>query len=188
VPCLHNLLVERKLLIRKAAQHHLRREASLHWTNKLPKCCPKFESELCFLGTVHRFHKPPIYWCDAIIACSFYLLVPQYFLNWMFCWPCIIVTWLCNEHNQLDTLHFHYDFIEVQSLDTFQALLAHHRETHTNAALVTIVCSCRCAFASGSAHIYNCTQYSPKLNSCSVSWWWASNARNMSRLWTSIKW
>jgi hypothetical protein len=28
----------------------------------------------------------------------------------------------------------------------------------------------------------------PNLCSCSVSWRWASNARNMSRLWTLIKW
>jgi hypothetical protein len=37
------------------------------------------------------------------------------------------------------------------------------------------------------SHIYNCTQYSPMLRSCSASWRWASNARNMSRHWTSIK-
>jgi hypothetical protein len=37
-------------------------------------------------------------------------------------------------------------------------------------------------------HIYNCTQQSPNLRSCSASWRWASNARNMTRHWTSIKW
>jgi hypothetical protein len=52
--------------------------------------------------------------------------------------PCALC-WLCgttkmfselrNKHNQLDTLHFHYHFIEVQSLDMFRALLAHHQET-----------------------------------------------------------
>jgi hypothetical protein len=34
-----------------------------------------------------------------------------------------------NKHNQLDTLQFHYHFIEVKSLDMFRALLAHHQET-----------------------------------------------------------
>jgi hypothetical protein len=38
------------------------------------------------------------------------------------------------------------------------------------------------------AHIYNRTQQSPTLRLCSASLGWASNARNMSRLWTSIKW
>jgi hypothetical protein len=38
------------------------------------------------------------------------------------------------------------------------------------------------------AHIYNRTQQSPILRLCSAYWGWASNARNMSRLWTSIKW
>jgi hypothetical protein len=38
------------------------------------------------------------------------------------------------------------------------------------------------------AHIYNRTQQSPTLRLCSASWGWASNTRNMSKLWTSIKW
>jgi hypothetical protein len=37
-------------------------------------------------------------------------------------------------------------------------------------------------------NIYNLTQQSPTLRLCSASWRWASNTRNMSRLWTSIKW
>jgi hypothetical protein len=38
-------------------------------------------------------------------------------------------------------------------------------------------------------HIYNCynTQHSPNLSPCSASWRWASDARNMSRHWTSTK-
>jgi hypothetical protein len=32
------------------------------------------------------------------------------------------------------------------------------------------------------------TLHPPKLCSCSASWWWASDARNMSRLWVLIKW
>jgi hypothetical protein len=32
------------------------------------------------------------------------------------------------------------------------------------------------------------TQQSPTLRLCSASWGWANNVRNMSRLWTSIKW
>jgi adenosine deaminase len=35
---------------------------------------------------------------------------------------------LHNKHNQLDTLHFHYHFIDVQSLDMFRALLAQQQE------------------------------------------------------------
>jgi hypothetical protein len=37
------------------------------------------------------------------------------------------------------------------------------------------------------AHIYNHTQQPPTLRLCSASWGWASNARKMSRLRTSIK-
>jgi hypothetical protein len=36
---------------------------------------------------------------------------------------------ISNKHSQIDTLHFHYHFIEVQSLEMFRALLAHHQET-----------------------------------------------------------
>jgi hypothetical protein len=38
------------------------------------------------------------------------------------------------------------------------------------------------------AHIYNHTQQSPTLRLCSATWGWASNPRNMSRLWTAVKW
>jgi hypothetical protein len=62
------------------------------------------------------------------------------------------------------------------------ALLARFQEAHyTNAELVTIVCSCRCGLVSG------CGKTALILSSCSASWGWASNARNMSRHWTSIK-
>jgi hypothetical protein len=37
-------------------------------------------------------------------------------------------------------------------------------------------------------YIYNSTLHPPKLCACSASWGWASEARNMSRLWVLIKW
>jgi hypothetical protein len=66
------------------------------------------------------------------------------------------------------------------------------RRHHTNAVLVSILCGCRFGLFSGwgeteTAHIYNHTQHSPKLRLCSAFWRCASDARNMSRLWTRIK-
>jgi hypothetical protein len=50
---------------------------------------------------------------------------------------------LRNKHNQLDTLHFHYHFIEVQVSTCFGHYLPIMRH-YTYASLVTTVCSCRC--------------------------------------------
>jgi hypothetical protein len=68
------------------------------------------------------------------------------------------------------------------------------RRHYTNTGLVITVCGCadvgRCVQSSHiprPTHIYNCTQQPPNLRSCSVSWRWARNARNISRLWTLIK-
>jgi hypothetical protein len=70
------------------------------------------------------------------------------------------------------TLHFHYTLLMFNVSTCFGHYLPIFRRYYTNAELVTI---------------YNCTQQSPILRSCSTSWGWASNARNMSRQWTSIK-
>jgi hypothetical protein len=124
--------------------------------------------------------------------------------NLMFCWPCIIATKLHNKHKPTwYTLHFHfhfhYHFIEDQSLDMFRALLAHlqealHGRRFGGYCVRLYMCVGLGMWEPGythsprPTHIYNRTQYSPNLRSCSASWRWVSNARNMSRLWTSIKW
>jgi hypothetical protein len=68
------------------------------------------------------------------------------------------------------TLHFHYTLL-LFSISTcfghYFPILSRH---YTDAELVAIGCSCRCGLVSG----YGKTG-------------WASNARNMSRYWTSIK-
>jgi hypothetical protein len=68
------------------------------------------------------------------------------------------------------------------------------RRHYTNANLVTIVCGWsrdvgryQCSHIPRPNHIYNRTQWSPNLRSCSASWRWASNSRNMLRLWSLIK-
>jgi hypothetical protein len=110
-----------------------------------------------------------------------------YFIKFNVLLTCIIVTWLRVKHNQLDThFTFTYTLLRFKVLTFFGHYLPIIKRQYTNAALVTIVCSCRCGLiwyqpTSTIAH------ESPKLHSCSVSWWWASNARNMSRHWTSIQ-
>jgi hypothetical protein len=69
-----------------------------------------------------------------------------------------ITVWFNNTH-QLDTLHIHFHFIKTQS----------------NHCPWTV-------------YVYNSTLHPPKLCSCSASWGWASDARNMSRIWVLIKW
>jgi hypothetical protein len=74
----------------------------------------------------------------------------------------------------------------------FRALVVHLQEALHESRIgdycVQLVSGCgKSSHILRPTHIYNCTQYSPILRSCSASWRWVSNPRNMSRHWISIK-
>jgi hypothetical protein len=67
----------------------------------------------------------------------------------MFCWPCIIVTYLRSKHNQLDThFTFTYTLIRFKVSTCFRHYLPIFRRHYMNAYLVTVVCGCSCGLVS----------------------------------------
>jgi hypothetical protein len=81
-------------------------------------------------------------------------------------WKCVS-SWLCLVRNYVTMMHGQKNIKFISSQQARQIYKFSHITRQT--------------------HIYNCTKLSLNLRSCSASWRWASNARNMSRLWTLIK-
>jgi hypothetical protein len=69
--------------------------------------------------------------------------------NLMFGWLRIIVMYLRNKHNQLDTLFtFTCTLLRFKVSTCFGQFLPIFRRHYTNAGLVIIVCGCRCGLVS----------------------------------------
>jgi hypothetical protein len=105
-----------------------------------------------------------------------------------------------------NSIHFTITFtlLKFKASTCFGHHLSILRRHYTNTVLVGVACCCRCSLFTGygktadchlqsnltpwTTYISNSTLHPPKLCSCSASWGWASDARNMSRLWVLIKW
>jgi hypothetical protein len=98
----------------------------------------------------------------------------------MFCWPCIIVY----QYSETNVMNFLFSLLRIKGLYMFRALLAHPQEALNKRHLVYCVrvmsvgCYQDWSVAAFQPTGITRTQYT-KCRLFSVSWGWASNARNI---------
>jgi hypothetical protein len=94
----------------------------------------------------------------------------------MFCWPRIIVY----QYNETNVMHCSFNLLRIKGLYMFRALLAHPQEALHKRHLVYCVRIISVGCGTIAVKLQSYTQYT-KYRSCSASWGWSSNARNMWR-------